>query len=313
MRIVATLFLIIGLSSVFAQEKTFNREFQVEADNDAYTLNLTRDQYYSNGVFLKYRFLTDSSKWKNGVDKVVRTYQLNHRIFSPKHLWWTDSAQLDRPYAGQISVSASNQYYFSNESYLKLQLELGWMGPAVGADRLQYNWHKTFGMTLPRAWQYQINDAPIINLYGTYVKTLITTPSKDAEIISESNLALGTTFTNARQELLFRVGKFNPLHRSTQLNGVIGRKDDERKLQEFYFFISPGIEYIAHNSTIEGNLIGKESIYTEIREPWVYQTRAGLLWSWTKFDFALLYYRRTKETTESIFHKYVGIRMNLRF
>ena len=83
--------------------------------------------------------------------------------------------------------------------------------------------------------------------------------------------------------------------------------------REFYFFFSPGIEYVAYNATIEGNLIGKESIYTEIREPWVFQMRSGLMMSWTKFDFALIYYRRTKETTESIYHKYVGIRLNQRF
>ncbi len=312
MRILSTLCLLVCTLSLFAQTKNLNRELMVEADNDAYTLNLTRDQYYSNGVFLKYRHLTDSSKWKSGIDKVVRTYQLNHRIFSPRHLWWTDSTDLDRPYAGQISVSFSNEYYLKNESYFKAQLELGWMGPAVGADRLQYQWHKTFGMQLPQAWQYQINNAPIINLYGTYVRTLATSRAKDAEIITESNIALGTTFVHARQELMFRVGNFNPLHSSTQLNGVIGRKDDQRGLQEFYFFISPGIEYIAHNSTIEGNFIGKESIFTEIREPWVYQTRAGLLWSWTKYDLAFIYYRRTKETTESTYHKYIGIRMNLR-
>lgn len=311
MRIVVTVLLFASLSSISAQDKTLRHELQVEADNDAYTLNLTRDQYYSNGVYLKYRFLTDSSKWKSGIEKVVRTFQLNHRIFSPKHLFWTDSAQLDRPYAGQISVSASNEYYLSNASYFKIQLELGWMGPAVGADRLQYEWHKTFNMTLPEAWQYQINDAPIINLYGKYVRTL--TRAQDTDLVSESSLAIGTTFTHIRQEFMFRAGNLNPIHRSTQLNGVIGRKDDSRKLQEFYFFISPGVEYVVYNSTIEGNFIGKESIFTETRVPWVYQTRAGLLWSWTKFDLAFIYYRRTKETTESTYHKYIGIRMNLRF
>ncbi|MFK7953193.1 MAG: lipid A-modifier LpxR family protein [Ekhidna sp.] len=313
MRILVFLILFFATHFSDAQSKSLNRELMVEADNDAYTLNLTRDQYYSNGVYLRYRHLTDSSKLKNGVDKIVRTYHMNHRIFSPRHLWWTELEDLDRPYAGQFSISISNEYYLKNESYFKAQLELGWMGPAVGADRLQYGWHETFGMQLPQAWQYQINDAPIVNLYGTYVRTLVTNATKDAEIITESNIALGTTFTHARQELMFRVGKFNPIQSSSQLNGVIGRKNDGKKLQEFYFFISPGVEYIAHNSTIEGNIVGKESIYTEVREPWVYQTRAGLLWGWTRYDLAFILYRRTKETPESTFHKYVGIRMNLRF
>ena len=112
---------------------------------------------------------------------------------------------------------------------------------------------------------------------------------------------------------MFRLGNFKPIQSSTQNNGILGIENKGPGIQEFYFFISPGVEYVLYNATIEGNLVGKDSFYTEERVPWIYQTRAGLLASWTKFDFALIYYRRTKETTESTFHKYVGIRLNQRF
>ncbi len=282
----------------------------VENDNDAYTLNLTRDQYYSNGVALRYRFVRDSSKFKKAT-KVIRSYDLNHRIYTPKRLWWTELEDLDRPYAGQFTAAVSNEYYYSTGSYLKVKAELGWMGPALNTAELQDTWHKTFGMQRPLAWQYEINNAPIINTYGTYAKTLAEADGVD--IATESNIALGTSFTHLRQEFMIRLGKFKPIHSSTQFNGVTGIENKGRGNHEFYFFISPGVEYVAYNATIEGNLIGKESIYTEERVPWIYQTRAGVMVSWTKFDFALLYYRRTKETTEATFHKFVGIRMNQRF
>ena len=135
----------------------------------------------------------------------------------------------------------------------------------------------------------------------------------DIDIISESNLGLGNAFSHFRQELMFRVGRLKTIQHSTQYNGVVGIENEGPGIQEFYFFISPGVEYVALNATIEGNPIGKKSDYVEERVPWVYQTRAGIMASWTKFDFALLYYRRTKETTEASFHKFVGIRMNQRF
>lgn len=295
----------------FSQKKALKQEIQIENDNDAYTLNLTRDQYYSNGVAIRYRALTDSTKWTDRHTKVIRSYDLNHRIFSPKHLFWTDTSQMDRPYAGQISLAASNEYYYRTGSYLKLKAELGWMGPALRTGDLQYHWHKTFGMQLPQGWQYEINNAPIINGYGTYSTTIAT--GKTADLISESNISVGTSFTHARQELMLRIGTMKPIQHSTQYNGVLGIENDGPGNHEFYFFISPGLEYVSYNATIEGNLIGKESIYIETREPWIFQMRAGIMASWTKFDFALLYYRRTKETTESIYHKYVGIRMNQRF
>lgn len=303
--------LTLPLLSNSQEVKKLTRELQVENDNDAYTLNLSRDQYYSNGVAIRYRVLTDSTKWSPGLTKKIRSFDLNHRIYSPRHLFWEDVADMDRPYAGQITLSASNQYYFKKGAYLKAKAELGWMGPSLRTGDLQYHWHKTFGMQLPRGWQYEINDAPIINTYGTYAYSIA--QGEILDLFSESNLALGTTFTHLRQEFTIRFGTFKPIQHSTHYNGVLGIENKGPANHEFYFFISPGLEYVAYNATIEGNLIGKESIYTETREPWVFQMRAGIMASWTKFDFALLYYRRTKETTESIFHKFVGIRMNQRF
>ena len=304
------IFSLIAASS-FAQKRYLTRELQVENDNDAYTLNLTRDSYYSNGVALRYRSLLDSTGRKAGIAKVIRSYDLNHRIFSPKRLWWTEVEEMDRPYAGQLSFAASNEYYFHTGTYLKLKGELGWMGPSIFTGDLQYNWHKTFGMQLPFGWDYEINDGPIINSYATFAQTIIS--SKNIDVIPESNLALGTTFTHIRQELMIRLGTLKPVQHSTQYNGVLGIENDGPGNHEFYFFLSPGLEYVAYNATIEGQLVGRESIYTEVQEPWVFQMRAGIMASWTKFDFALLYYRRTKETTEATFHKFVGIRMNQRF
>ena len=308
----ALIILLLAMSIIsLSQKKYLTHELQAENDNDAYTLNLNRDQYYSNGVALRYRILMDSSKWTSGIVKVIRSYDLNHRVYSPRHLFWEDSAQMDRPYAGQISLSASNQYYFKKGAYLKAKVEIGWMGPSLRTGNLQFEWHKTFGMQLPLGWKYEINDAPIINAYGTYAQTLLN--GKILDLTSESNMALGTTFSFARQEFMVRFGKFKSIQNSTQYDGVLGIENKGPANHEFYFFLSPGSEYVAYNATIEGNLIGKESIYTETRESWVFQMRAGIMASWTKFDFALLYYRRTQETTEATYHKYVGFRMNQRF
>ncbi len=303
---------ILFLSSFLGEaQKILKRELQVENDNDAYTLNFSRDQYYSQGVALRYRILTDTSKWKPTLEKKVRSYVLNHRFYTAKHLWWEDTTEMDRPYAGQITLSATNEYYFKNSSYIYLELELGWMGPALRMGDLQYNWHKLFGMQLPLGWDYQIEDSPIINIYGKYAKALL--QGEDMDLSTESNFAFGTGFSHVRQEFVYRLGNFLPIHQSTQYNGAIGRVNKGPKQFEGYFFLSPGVEYVTYNSTIEGGIVGPESVFTKTSEKWVFQTRAGVLLSWTKFDFALFYYRRTKETPESTYHKYVGIRMAQRF
>ena len=302
--------LLLCMSSI-AQTKYLNRELQLENDNDAYTLDFTRDQYYSNGVAIRYRQLLDSSSRKSSTTKVIRSFDLNHRIYTPKRLFWTEVEEMDRPYAGQATLAVSNEYYYRHDTYLKLKVEAGWMGPALYTGEIQYQWHKLWNMTLPEGWEYQINNAPLFNAYGTYTTSL----AKDdiIEFLAESNLAIGTSFTHVRQELMIRIGSFKPIRSSTHYNSVLGIENKGPANHEFYFFFSPGFEYVFYNATIEGNPFGREAIYTEIREPWVFQMRSGLMMSWTKFDLALLYYRRTKETTESTYHKYVGIRLNQRF
>lgn len=303
--------IVTAICGTYSHAQKLTRELQVENDNDAYTLNFSRDQYYSNGVVLRYRSLRDSAKLKSSMEKSIRAYAINHRIYTTKHLFWTDSSQMDRPYAGQISLSATQEYYFKNNSYIYAELELGWMGPALRMGDLQYHWHKTFGMQLPFGWDYEVNNAPIVNIYGKYARTLKELDGIDIGI--ESNISAGTAFAFARQELIFRIGNFKPIHLSTQYNGSLGRDKSVRKQHEAYFFISPGVEYVGFNSTIEGSWAGPESIFTKPITNWVYQTRAGFLMSWTQFDFALFYYRRSKETPEATFHKYIGIRMSQRF
>lgn len=311
MKLSLSIVLFLSVHVTFAQNNFLNKEFQIENDNDAYTLNPTRDQYYSNGVSLRYRRLVDSTSFKSQSKKIIRSIDLNHRIYSPRHLYWNDVNDMDRPYAGQITVALSNESYFKNDSYLKIKGEVGWMGPSLRTGDLQYHWHKAFGMQLPQGWDYEINDAPILNGYFTYAKTLA--EREDLDILTESNAALGSSFNYLRQEFTIRIGTIKPIQNSTHFNGILGLENKGPGNQEFYFFLSPGVEYVAYNATIEGNFIGKESIYTETRAPWVFQVRAGLMASWTKFDCALIYYRRTKETTEAIYHKYVGIRLNQRF
>ncbi len=309
-RLKVFIFFFLSSTSLIAQEKVMKRELQVESENDSYT-SLTRDRYYSNGIYIRYRVLANFAKWSPNVSKVIRSYHLNHRVFSPKHLFWHDVNDMDRPYAGQISLSVSNEYYLNDQSYINAKLEAGWMGPFLRTGQLQYDWHKAFGFSLPQGWRYQINDGPVVNLWGTYAKKLC--GNQELDLTTESNVAIGTVFIHARQEFMLRMGNFKEIHQSAQYNGLVGNRKNGSGNQEIYFFLSPGLEYVPYNGTIEGNFAGKKSIYTEETVPWVFQIRTGIVASWTKFNVALLYYRRTRETTESTFHKFLGIRLNQRF
>lgn len=296
----------------FSQKRILTQEIQVESHNDNYTFSFESDSYYTNGLFIRYRFLKDARfRRRHSIDKVVRSYEISHQIFTPKELIWSDLGEFDRPYAGLLSFSAANEYFYETESHLKLKLSIGWMGSILNTGAIQKAFHEIANTQPPLGWQYEINNGPVINGYGAYSQNIAFTGKFD--ITSETNAALGTTFNFLRQEFMMRFGKFKPIHKSSQYGGALGIKSHQRGIQEFYFFVSPGIEFVGYNATIEGQLIGKSSPHTEERVPWVYQTRAGILLSWATFDLAISYYQRTKETTEATHHEYVGLQFSKRF
>lgn len=304
-----TFHLITGLAQESSPQDYLRFDFQLVVENDAFTLDLSQDQYYSSGIYPAVRWLIDSA----GKTKVIRSVQLNHRVFTPSRVGWRNEALLDRPYAGQLSASVANEYYFHTNQYLKVQLEIGWMGPSVRVGETQAAWHRWFGMPTPMGWKFQINNSPIVNGYMSYVKPLYS--SYHFELSGESNLGLGTVFNYVRQDLMLRMGKLKPLYESSYAGASPGQKKrgSSGTTTESYFFYAPGFEYVIYNATIEGNLIGNRSAPEHKQLHKVWQHRAGVMFSWPRFDFGLTAYWRSPENEKATRHKYVAIRMNQRF
>lgn len=291
-------------------KKHLTFDYQLVVENDAFTLDMTKDQYYSSGIFAAVRWLGDST----GKAKIIRSAQLNHRMFTPSWIGWENQVQLDRPYAGLLSASLIQEYYFHSNQYLKAHLELGWMGPGALVGETQTIWHQWFNMPEPKGWTYQINDTPIVNLYMTYVKPVYS--SYHFELTAESNVGLGSVFNYFRQELMIRMGKLRPVYQSAYTGSSLGNQrqlSEVPVLSEIYVFYSPGLEYVYYNATIEGNFIGERSTYTEESIHWITQHRVGIMFSWTRFDLGVIAHWRTRENTDATNHSFVGVRLNQRF
>lgn len=303
--------LLLG-SGFFAssQTKILRFEGQLTIDNDLFTGDLERDQYYSSGIYATFRKLKDSTE--NA--KVIRSYQLNQQMYTPSWIGERNLSLTDRPYAGVLSFSIANEYYLFNDNYLKAQLELGWMGPKALVGETQRVWHRWFGIDEPVGWKWQIQDSPVINLNLTHINSYISVPNFD--LSGESNLKLGTLFNLMRYDVVARLGKLSPITESSYTGSSLGRKkkrSPERITLESYLFYSPGMEHVFYNATLEGSVFGNESEYTTDAIKWIWQHRAGIMFSWSIFDFGMIAYWRKKENPEALNHSYVGLRFNSRF
>ncbi|MFY0606710.1 MAG: lipid A deacylase LpxR family protein [Cyclobacteriaceae bacterium] len=304
---------ILLLNGLIAQEKSAREylkfDYQLVVDNDVFTLDLKKDRFYSSGIYGAVRMLLDSTE--SGA-KVIRSYQLNQQMYTPTQVRWTRIEQLDRPYAGVMSITGSNEYYLPNNAYYKASVELGILGPASMVGRAQETWHGWFGMPEPKGWKFQIENTPVVNLYLTRVKPFFSSYNLDMSNVTVGSM--GTIYNNIKHEVLLRVGELRPMNQSAFTSSSLGRKFSEtRELKEFYMFYAPGVEYVFQNATLQGSLFSKNSPHTVDVIHWVWHHRFGMMWSWSRFDAGFTAFWRSPENETAIKHKYVGIRLNQRF
>lgn len=293
----------------------YTKELRLTVDNDVFT-SLERDQYYTSGLYLDYRWLSKHkiNKHKINKHKIIHSISFHQRIYTPRRVSWDDPKEFDRPYAGLLGFSFNREFYFNQKEYLKTSVELGLMGPHTLTDDFQITWHTVLNIPKPAGWKYQIAHSPIINFHASYARRLV--GNEILDLYSQSNVSVGTVFNQFSEELVVRFNFLKHQASTTLFGGHLGSPSSSnrtKKIIESYFFYAPGFIYNAYNATIEGNFIGPQSLHTETAKPWLVQNRIGFALSWPRFNLITTYYFKTKETLEAEAHQYVGITFNNRF
>ena len=83
---------------IFSQQK-FSKEISFINDNDLY-VSVVRDRYYTNGMFLNYRYLSETKK--EFVEKKIFQWQIGHKMYTPNRPNVTSIDEHDRPFAGYL-------------------------------------------------------------------------------------------------------------------------------------------------------------------------------------------------------------------
>lgn len=312
--------IVLGTHRLCAQD-TLKFEIDLSVDNDAFYLIAAEDEYYSSGIFATFRKSIDpkSSFYhffnKSGkVSNLLQGFHFSHLMYTPNDIEITDVKRFDRPYAGGFSLGYSLNLFLKNNWIINFQQDLGIIGPAAGTGRLQYWWHKALGMNKPRGWKYEINNTPLINSKLEILKSFKI--NKILDFVYESEYEFGSIFNNIRQGGTIRLGNLSGIGQSGYRNGLIGTpflKSRVNQTIEWYIFWGIGTEFVFYNATIEGNLIGQESVHTEVAEDRLLLRKSGLNIHWQQFDFGIHFYYNSAETTEADEHRFIRIRLTQRF
>jgi lipid A 3-O-deacylase len=303
---------LFGLQ-VSAQQ--YKHEVGFQSDNDSY-LAQGSDRYYTNGLFLHYRFATDQQKLKPGLEKKVIEISAGQMIFNPRSGYRPDPGTQDRPFAGYLYLGAALSWFHSDEHMLKASLQLGTTGPSSLAQDGQELLHRTIGFYEPEGWDYQIKNEAAVNASVQYVRLLQRAANAKTDFSFEGYANAGTTFSGAGAGVLFRAGNMEQLFSSASYDARVGTaaSADAGQRHELFFYAKPQLNFVAYDATVQGSMFSNNSPITFGVKPLVFAQHIGVNYSTGRLtlDFKAIF--KTKEIKSSASaHQFGSITVNYRF
>jgi lipid A 3-O-deacylase len=296
------IFNFISISKLFAQDN--RNQFTVTSDNDQY-VNPNHDRYYTDGVVFNFTHALKHDTIHSSLAKKTLEFEFGQRIYNS----YTASARrlqsdpfvfqryaIDRPFTAYLYVGAALNFLYKNENALRLDAEIGTIGPAALGEQAQTGFHNFFGLYKARGWPYQLNNAPGVNLRGDYKMLLYRNSDNWFDMAFNPTAWIGNTFTGASAGMQFRFGHFGKFYESAITNSRVSSNAGEQQTHEFYFFTTPQINYVAYDATIEGGLgLSDKGPVTFGIYHFVYQQQFGLEFASARWSANYIAYVRSRE------------------
>jgi len=231
-----------------------NKYFRVNYDNDYFA---AQDKNYTQGYSFEWvtPFLL-----KNPMDKIF--FHLNyderragivfeHTGFTPSRYERLEIQEGDRPFAA-AAILRSFTISTSAESKKKIisHFSFGIMGPAAKGKEIQTGIHKLTGDRVPLGWQNQIENHLVIN-YGVAYEQELVRVNDNFSLAANASAEIGNLYTNILMGFNTTFGLINNPYAS----------ESSRKFM-LYGYVQPLVRLVGFDGTLQGNLLGDESIYT---------------------------------------------------
>jgi hypothetical protein len=302
----------IFLFGLQASAQQYKHEIGFQSDNDSY-LAQGSDRYYTNGLFLNYRFATDAEKLKPNLQKKVVEISAGQMIFNPRSGYRPDPATQDRPFAGYLYVGAAMTWFHTDEHLLKAAVQVGTMGPNSLAQDGQELLHRSFGFYEPEGWDYQIRNEAAVNASLQYVRLLQRAENAKTDFSFEGYAIAGTTFSGAGAAVLFRAGNIEQLFNSASYDARVGTAATLPK-NELFFYAKPQLNFVAYDVTVQGSMFSNNSPVTYGVKPLVFAQQFGVNYSTGRLslDFNVIFKTKEIKSTASA-HQFGSITANYRF
>lgn len=172
------------------------------------------DRFYTDGISIS--LAHTGSSWIDPLaDKVVpegtrRTvaYDLGQIMTTPSDTKRPVPDPADRPYAGLLWAGIS-LHIERDDTYNGVKFITGVVGPWSLAEETQREVHRLIGSGVPRGWDYQLHNEPILNLVYEHRRRYMIAGDLDGfglQALPMGNLMLGNVLTQAQIGSQLRFG-----------------------------------------------------------------------------------------------------------
>ncbi len=288
-------FLLFFMMSFHAVAQKHVSEMGLVLDNDLYT-STVNDKYYTNGFELYYRYLNPIKK--DNIAKKITEFRIAQYIYNPQTIRADNFFVNDRPFAGLLFAEAGIHQFYNNQSVLKLNGQIGFMGQNAFGEEVQERFHETFGYDEVEGWRHQIDDALLIQAEFFYGKKLATLNQKNTlDVLAQAEIKVGTILNEITLGPVLRIGfkKLLPISESNLYDAALRYDKQYRETSEFYFFISPKVNYQMYDATIQGGLFNDNSPVTFPLIPFRFQGEAGFKYRKNNWNFHYTFNYTTQE------------------
>ena len=296
------IFSFISIKKLYAQN--YRNQVTITADNDQY-VDPNHDRYYTDGAALNFTHALKHDTLHSLLAKKILEFEFGQKIYNA----YTASARrpqpdpfvfipydIDRPFTAYLYAGAALNLLYKNENALRLEAQIGTIGPAALGKQVQSDFHHLFDLYKTRGWKYQLNNAPGLNLKGDYKMLLYRNSGNWFDMAFNPTAWLGNTFTGASAGMQFRFGQFGKFYGSTITNSRVSSDAGEQQAHEFYFFTTPQINYVVYDATIEGGLgLSDKGPITFGIYHYVYQQQFGLEFASARWSANYIAYARSRE------------------
>lgn len=305
-----TLLLTLTATAQESEPEVFSREFSFTTDNDAYLFR-KNDAYYTNGFF----FTLKKAKEKRGL-KMVNTWELSQKIFTPLIRKTAGPADIDRPYCGYLALKFSTTYFRQrNDDVMQYSAGIGQVGPASFGEAVQNGYHDLLDYARFQGWKYQVQNALGVDFGLTYAHTLLQ-DSSWIKLMPVLQANLGMNYTNANAGAYLCLGSFEQNKNSALWGAAVQtQRTNTRKKHELFFYAYPQFMLQLYNSTVEGGMFSKGS-GAVLRNPEriVLQYSVGFVYAENRWATNVAFVHQSEEaTTQTKPQQYGSVMVSYRF